>query len=177
MCAAWKRSRTARDSSKYTLQHTETHCNTLPPTATHCNTLQLNPREFISVYASWKRSRTARSTSNTTHCNTLQHKATNCHTLQHTATESMWIYWVTQCVILPSTLSLPRFRGMPSKYITCDVMYLLNRNWIYFDLLLRVCLKWRATEPVSLCTQVIQLVKPTRNISLACRGLRDSSWF
>jgi len=51
------------------MQHTATHCHTLPHTATHCHTLP----------------HTA------THCNTLPHTATHCrlrqrNTLQHTAT-------------------------------------------------------------------------------------------
>jgi len=51
-------------ATRYILQHTATHCNTLQHTASSCNTLQ----------------RTG------THCNTLQHTATHCNTLQHTAT-------------------------------------------------------------------------------------------
>jgi len=48
------------------LQHTATHCSTIPArTATHCNSLQHNP---------------------SSHCNTLQHTAAHCSTLQHSAT-------------------------------------------------------------------------------------------
>ena len=75
----------------HTLQHTATHCNTLPSataktwthTATHCNTLQQAAAR----------------------CNTLQHTArtaTRCSTLRHTAT----YYFHSHSCALHKTYSL-----------------------------------------------------------------------
>jgi len=92
------------------LQHTATHCNTLPHTATHCNTLQhrwyrntchnsargdkrhhtkpCEPEVTASVpevtASGAERYSTLQHTA--AHCNTLQHTATHCNTLPHTAT-------------------------------------------------------------------------------------------
>ena len=88
--------------SKYTLQHTTTHCNTLQHTATHCNTLQhtathccqsrvrhFRVRPFDGSQGTSLSQRFVESEQKmhtATHCNILQHTATHCNTLQHTAT-------------------------------------------------------------------------------------------
>ena len=91
------------DIKSRALQHTATHCNTLPHTATHCNTLQriamhCNALQHTSVHFSYLSTlcvpcfgrnlahwNTLQHTA--THCNTLQHTATHCNTLQHSARE------------------------------------------------------------------------------------------
>jgi len=86
---------TNKDKASYEtplLQHTATHCNTLPHTATHCNTLQHTATHCDTLQHS------------ATHCNTLQHTTRHCDTLQHTATHySTLQHTVTHCNTLQHT--------------------------------------------------------------------------
>jgi len=81
---------TNKDKASYEtplLQHTATHCNTLPHTATHCNTLQHTTRHCDTLQHTATHYSTLQHT--VTHCNTLQHTAPHCkhcNTLQHTMT-------------------------------------------------------------------------------------------
>ena len=80
------------------LQHTATHCNTMPRDATHCNTLH----HTASGGAHGSKAEYA-----ATDCNILQHTATHCYTLQHTASDgaraSNAKYTATDCNILQHT--------------------------------------------------------------------------
>jgi len=90
-----------------TLQHTATHCNTLPYTATlthshsaasHCDTLQHTATHYNTLQHSHTCTLPHRTVTHyntlqhsthshfATHRNTLQHTATHCSTLQHIAT-------------------------------------------------------------------------------------------
>jgi len=87
------------------LQHTATHCHTLPHTATHCHTLPHTATHCHILQHTGTHWHTLAHTG--THCNTLQHTATHCNTLQHTATHCNTLpHTVTHCNFCASKSAL-----------------------------------------------------------------------
>ena len=88
------------------LQHTATHCHTLPHTATHCNTLQHTATHCkLLQHTLWDFGGYDLLQHTTTHCHTLPNTATHCHTLPHTATHCHTLqHTATHCNILQHTM-------------------------------------------------------------------------
>jgi len=67
--------------TQHTLQHTETHCNTLQHAATRCIAM------WLLLLIEWRFTpQELAQQKNATHCKTLQNTAKHCNMMQHTAT-------------------------------------------------------------------------------------------